>query len=148
MINNIDAAIEVYTKLTELASVRYVTGHACAVVGVYTTHLGFAAGITAGRARAMVAAAVGLISVVTGGLALARSAGRLGTGSGRGGAMLALVLGLIGMVLSVVHLGTSTGGFGTGGGRAGAIVALVLGLSGVNLGGLALARSRRPRDAG
>ena len=41
---------------------------------------------------------------------------------------------------------TYTGGFGTGGGRAGAIVALVLGLIGVNLGGLALARSRRSRD--
>ena len=59
---------------------------------------------------------------------------------------MALVLGLIGMVLSVVHLGSSTGGFGTGSGRAGAIVALVLGLIGMNLGGLALARSRRSRS--
>jgi hypothetical protein len=147
MIDNVDAAIEFYTKLTELASVRYLIGHACATVGVYSTHVGFAVDVTAGRARAMVAAVVGLISVVIGGLALARSAGRLGTGSGRAGAIVALVMGLIGMVLSVVHLGTSTGGFGTGSGRAGAIVALVLGLIGVNLGGLALARSRRSRDA-
>jgi hypothetical protein len=85
--------------------------------------------------------------LVIGGLALARSAGRIGTGDGRAAAIVALVVGLIGMVLSVVHLGSSAGGFGTGGGRAGAIVALVLGLIGMNLGGLALARSRRPRSA-
>ena len=115
-------------------------------VDLYATHLGFAADLTGGRARAIVAAVVGLISLVIGGLALARSAGRIGTGNGRAGAIVALVLGLIGMVLSVVHLGSSTGGFGTGGGRAGAIVALVLGLIGMNLGGLALARSRRSRD--
>lgn len=115
------------------------------LIVAYTTHLGIAVDITAGRARAMVAAVVGLISLVIGGLALARSSGRIGTGNGKVAAIVALVAGLIGMVLSVVHLGTSTGGFGTGGGRAGAIVALVLGLIGVNLGGLALARSRRSR---
>ena len=43
--------------------------------------------------------AVGLISVVIGGLALARSAGRIGTGNGRLGAIVALVVGLIGMAL-------------------------------------------------
>ena len=112
-------------------------------VDLYATQLGFTAELTAGRARALVAAVVGLISLIIGGLALARSAGRIGTGNGRTAGILALILGLIGMALSVVHLGTSTGGFGTGGGRAGAIVALVLGLIGVNLGGLALARSRR-----
>lgn len=115
-----------------------------AVVGFYTSHLGFAGdvpagAITSGRARAVVAAAVGLISVVIGGLAMARAAGRIG--------IVALVSGLIGMVLSVVHLSRSTGGFGTGGGRAGAIVALVLALIGMSLGGLALARSRRSRTA-
>ena len=112
-------------------------------VNFYASHLGFAADITAGRARALVAAVVGLISLVIGGLALARVSGRIGTGSGRAGAIVALGLGLIGVFLSVVHLGTSTGGFGTGSGRAGAIVALVLGLIGINLGWLALARSRR-----
>ena len=115
------------------------------VVDLYATHPGFAADLTGGRTRALVVAAVGLISLVIGGLALARSAGRIGTGNGRAGGIVALILGLIGIVLSVVHLGTSTG-FGTGGGRAGAIVALVLGLIGVTLGGLALARSRRSRD--
>lgn len=117
----------------------------------YTTHLGFTdptpvpIGITPGRARALVGAAVALISLIVGGLALARSAGRIGTGNGRASAAVALVLGLIGMVLSVIHLASSTGGFGTGSGRAGAIVALVLGLIGMSLGGLALVRSRRFR---
>ena len=102
--------------------------------------------LTAERIAASGAAVVGLIGAVIGGLALARSAGRIGPGNGRAGAIVALALGLIGMVLSVVHLGSSTGGFGTGSGRAGAIVALALGLIGMNLGGLALARSRRSRS--
>jgi hypothetical protein len=102
-------------------------------------------GMTEGRAKANMAALVGLISLVIGGLALARAAGRLGAGNGRIGAIVALVVGMIGVVLSVVHLATFTGGVGTGSGRAGAIVALVLGLSGTSVGGLALARSRRSR---
>jgi hypothetical protein len=118
----------------------------CASVYFGTHHLGFAFGLTAGRARSLVGIVVGLLSLVIGGLALARTVDRIGTGDGRVVAIVALVLGLIGIVLSVVHLGSSTGGFGTGGGRAGAIVALVLGLIGMNLGGLALARSRRPRS--
>lgn len=153
IVDDVDTAIEFYTRLTGLVSVGYLIDDARAAVNFYTLHLGIAVaptdtviGITNGRARALVAAAVGLISLVVGGLALARSAGRIGTGNGRIGGIVALVLGLIGMILSVVHLGSSTGGFGTGGGRAGAIVALVLGLVGVNLGGLALARSRRSRS--
>lgn len=94
--------------------------------------------ITTGRARSLVGGVVGLISVIIGGLALARN--------GRTGAVVGSALGLIAMILSVVHLGTTTGGFGTGSGRAGAIVALVLGLIGVSLGGLVLARSRRSRS--
>ena len=121
------------------------------IVDLHITHLGFlvdvpASAITAGRARSLVAGVVSLISLIVGGLALARSAGRIGIGNGRAGAIVALMLGLLGMILSVVHLGTSTGGVGTGSGRAGAIVALVLGLIGMNLGGLALARSRRSRS--
>ena len=113
----------------------------------YTTQFGFAvdplAGeITSGRARALVAAAVGLISLIIGGLARAHSGGRNGAGGGRAAAITALALGLIGILLSVVHLGMSTGGFGTGGGRAGAIVALVLALIGMSLGGMTLARSQ------
>ena len=90
--------------------------------------------ITTGRARSLVGGVVGLISVVVGGLALARS--------GRSAAIGAVMLGLLGMILSIIHLATFTGGFGTGSGRAGAIIALVLSLIGISLGGLASARAR------
>src|SRR5215208_2922479 len=105
LVDEVDTAIEFYTKLTELASVRYLIDGARAVVDLYTLHLGFAAdvtdagiGITNGRARALVAAVVGLISLVVGGLALARSAGRIGNGNGRASGIVALMLGLIGML--------------------------------------------------
>ena len=151
LIDHGDTAIEFSKKLTERASGGCVIADARAAIDFIP--LGFAigladvpTGITPGRAKALVAVAVGLISLVVGGLALSRSAGRIGVGSRRAWAIAAVVLGLVGVVLSVVHLATSTGGFGTGGGRAGAIVALVLGLIGTNLGGLALARSRRTRS--
>ena len=86
--------------------------------------------ITNGRARALAAVAMGLISVVVGGFAWAR--GR-STGAGRFGAGAALLLGVIGALVSLMHLAGSTG-FGTGGGRAGAIVGLVLSLAGVFFG--------------
>jgi hypothetical protein len=89
-------------------------------------------GITPGRARSLVGAALGLISLILGW----RAAGR--PGKGRSLAIAALVLGLICIILSIVHLVTTVGGLGTGGGKAGAIVALVLGLVGMILGGLAL----------
>jgi hypothetical protein len=57
-----------------------------------------------GRIGAIVAAVVALIGVVLGGLALARSAGRIGTGNGRRGAIVALVLELIGMVIGGLAL--------------------------------------------
>jgi len=100
-----------------------------------------AGAMTSGRARSLVAVAVGLISLIVGVVARVR-ARRSSDRNGRAGATVALVAGLIGIVLSVVHLATYTGGFGTGSGRAGAIVALVLALIGMTLGGLALARSR------
>ncbi|MFD7442898.1 DUF6223 family protein [Streptomyces sp. NPDC059909] len=99
--------------------------------------------MTAGRLGASVAAVLGLIGMVIGGLALARPAGRFGTGSGRLGAIVALAAGLIGMALGGLVVTTSDGGIGTGNGRGGAIVALVVGLIAMVIGGLALARSRR-----
>lgn len=115
------------------------------VIDFYTTDLGLAVdlaigGVTAGRVRSMVAFLMGLISLIVGGIAFARSS-HPATGKVRTAAMIALVLGLIGLVLSVVHLAGSTG-FGTGGGRAGAIVALVLSLLGTVCGWLARSRSR------
>jgi hypothetical protein len=91
--------------------------------------------ITPGRLSSIIAGLVGLVSVIIGGVALARSR--------RSGAIIAFVMGLIGVVFSGVHLASTTGGFGTGKGRAGAIVALVIGLMGMVLGWLALSRSRR-----
>ena len=123
---------------------KNVNGFLAVAVNLSSTYPGLAADLTAGRTRALVGAVVGLISLIIGGLALARSAKRMSSGRTLG--IVALILGLIGIVLSVVHLGTSTSGFGTGSGRAGAIVGLVLGLIGVSLGGLALAGSRRARN--
>ena len=80
--------------------------------------------MTADRLWASTASVLALVSVVIGGLALAR-AGRTGMGIG-------------GLVLAVAD-----GGPGTGNGVIGGAVALVLGLIGAVVGGLALARSRR-----
>jgi hypothetical protein len=88
-----------------------------------------------GRTVPTVAAVVGLISVVVGGLALARTAGR-------SRAVAALVLGPVSAIVGGLHGANSAGGLGTGNGLAGAVVALALGLIGTALGGLALARSR------
>jgi hypothetical protein len=96
-----------------------------------------------GRIGAFVAAVVGLIGAVIGGRALARSAGRIGTGNGRRGAIVALVLGPIGLVIGGLVVATADGGLGTGNGLGGGIVAMIVGLIGMALGGLALARSRR-----
>lgn len=95
-------------------------------------------GLTPGRLRTIAAAVVGLVSVVIGGLSLARS-----NRNGRARAIATAVLGLIAIILAGLHLATSSGGFGTGNGRAGAIVAIVVGLTGMLLAGLSFARSRR-----
>jgi hypothetical protein len=110
---------------------------------MYATHLlavqasvavgGYELGV--GRTVPTVAALLGLISVVIGGLALARSAGRPS-------AVVTLVLGPISVIVGGLHAANSAGGLGTGNGLAGAVVAVALGLIGTVLGGLALARSR------
>lgn len=93
-------------------------------------------GFTPGRLRATAAALVGLISVIVGGLAVARGGNRRSRGT------VAMPMGLAGLLVSAMHLANSTA-VGTGGGRAGAIVGLVLSLIGMSLGALALARARR-----
>jgi hypothetical protein len=99
--------------------------------------------MTPERIAASVAAVVALVGAVIGGLALARSAGRIGAGNGRRPAIVALVLGPIGLVIGGLVVATADGGLGTGNGLGGGVVAMVVGLIGVVLGGLALARSRR-----
>jgi hypothetical protein len=100
-------------------------------------------GLTARRLWATAAAVLALVGVVIGGLALRRSAGRIGTSNRRLGATVALAAGLIALVNGGLNLALATGGPGTGNGVVGAAAALVLGLIGMALGGLALARSRR-----
>lgn len=100
-------------------------------------------GIGSGRLVPAVAALVGLVGVVLGGLALARSSGRNSTGNGRRGAIAAEVAGLISLAVGGLHSANSAGGFGTGNGLAGAIVAMVVGLIGIVLGAMARARYRR-----
>ncbi|MCT9929823.1 DUF6223 family protein [Planotetraspora sp. A-T 1434] len=99
--------------------------------------------LTAGRLWSLVAVLLGLIGAVIGGLAMARSAGRIGTGNGRRGAIVALVAGLASAVIGGLVVAAADGGPGTGYGIVGGFVALVVGLISVALGGLALARSRR-----
>ena len=100
-------------------------------------------GLTPRRLWATTAAVLALVGVVVGGLALRRSAGRIGTGNGRMGASAGLVAGLIAVVNGGLNVAIANGGPGTGNGVVGGAAALVLGLIGMVLGGLALARSRR-----
>jgi len=104
-------------------------------------------GLTPRRLWATAGALVALVGAAIGGLALARSAGRIGIGNGRMGAIVALVAGLIAVVNGGLNLAIAKGGPGTGNGVVGAAVALVLGLIAMALGGLALARSRRTEHA-
>ena len=100
-------------------------------------------GPTTQRFWAGTAAALGLIAVVIGGLALGRPTGRFGPASRRFGAIVALVVGLIVAVNGGLVLAVANGGPGTGNGVVGGAAALVLGLIALAIGGLALGRSRR-----
>lgn len=93
------------------------------------------------RLASIIISVVGLISIVIGRQALARSTGPIG--SRRPKAIAALRVGLTGVTLSVLHLAISKGAFGSGSGKLGAIVALVLALAGTILGMMALNRSQR-----
>jgi MFS superfamily sulfate permease-like transporter len=99
--------------------------------------------LTTDRLWATTAAVLALVGFIIGGLALARSTGRIGSSNGRKGAIVALVTGLIAVVMGGLVLITADGGPGTGNGIVGAIVALLLGLSAMAVGRLALGQSRR-----
>ena len=100
-------------------------------------------GLTPRRLWATTAFALALVGVVIGGLALRRSAGRIGAGKGRMGAIVALVAGLIAAVNGGLNLAIAKGGPGSGNGVVGGAAALVLGLIGMVIAGIILARSRR-----
>ncbi|WP_406497724.1 DUF6223 family protein [Streptomyces sp. NBC_00846] len=101
--------------------------------------------LSAGRVGASLAALVGLLGAVNGGLALARHTGQghIGTWARRNGAVTALVAGLIAVVVGGSVAATADGGLGTGNGLGGAYVAMLVGLIAVTLGWLARSRSRR-----
>jgi hypothetical protein len=102
-------------------------------------------GLTPRRLWATTGAVLALVGVVIGGLALRRSASRIGTDNWRMGAIGALVAGLIAVVNGGLNLAIAKGGPGTGNGVVGGAAALVLGLIAMTLSGLAVARSCRTR---
>jgi hypothetical protein len=95
--------------------------------------------LTFDRAVATVAALIALAAVITGGLALARSAG----GRAPRRSLIALTAGAAGTLAGIWVLSTADGGPGTGNGVVGGYASVVFGLIAVLLGGLAMARSRR-----
>ncbi|GIH96279.1 DUF6223 family protein [Planobispora siamensis] len=99
--------------------------------------------LTSGRLWSLVAALPGLTGVIVGGLALARAAGRIGSGTGRRGAVVALAAGLLCAAVGGLVVAAAEGGPGTGYGIVGGYLDLVLGVIAMTLGALALARSRR-----
>src|SRR5215510_13344335 len=104
-------------------------------------------GMTPRRLWAIAAMVLGLVAVVNGGLALRRSARRMGNGNGRTVAKVALVAGLIAVINGALNLAIAKGGPGSGNGVIGGAAALVLGLIAIALGALTLARSRRRVEA-
>ncbi|MDF5754378.1 DUF6223 family protein [Spongiactinospora sp. TRM90649] len=109
-------------------SVNHLLADASAPVGAYA--------LTSGRLWASLAALVALAGVAVGGWALVRSARR--------GGVTAVTAGLLGIVIGGWVLAVAQGGPGTGYGTVGAWAALVLGAIAVVLGGLVMARTRRP----
>ncbi|WP_280268989.1 DUF6223 family protein [Nocardia wallacei] len=93
-----------------------------------------------GRTVPTFAALLGLIGVIAGAIAVARSRR---PGAGRAWLVTALVLGPVGVLVGGLHGANAAGGPGTGNGVVGALFAVVLGSIATVLGALALARSRR-----
>ncbi|GAA3196933.1 DUF6223 family protein [Nonomuraea roseoviolacea] len=102
--------------------------------------------MTAGRLWSLVGMALGLAGLVAGGLALARSAGRIGAGPRRRGAIAALAAGTAGAVIGGLVVAAAKGGPGTGYGIVGGFLAIGVGLIAMVLAGLALDRLRRAAD--
>ncbi|MGC4942246.1 DUF6223 family protein [Kribbella sp. DT2] len=98
--------------------------------------------LSVGRVGASLAAVVGLLGAVSGGLALTRTTGKghIGNWTRRNGAVAALGAGLVAVVVGGSIAATADGGLGTGNGLGGAYVAVLVGLIAVTLGWLARAR--------
>ena len=131
--------------LAALASIALFAG--LVHVAMVATHVSEPAattvqGLTPRRLWATIVAALALVGVTVGGLALARPASRFGIASGRRAAIVALVAGLVGVINGGLNVAIATGGPGTGNGVVGGAAAFVLGLIAMAVGGLALARRR------
>lgn len=100
-------------------------------------------GLTTRRFWATAAALLGLVGVVAGGLAAARSSTRPNSTGRRRGAHVAVVAGLIALVNGALNVAVANGGPGTGNGVVGGAAAFVLGLIALALGGRAIVKSRR-----
>jgi NO-binding membrane sensor protein with MHYT domain len=99
-------------------------------------------GITPGRAAALLPVLLALISLIVGGITLARSSSQ--PSYGQLSAIIALVISVVALYFSGMHLTRSiTEPIGSGSGRLGATVALILGLTGMIVSGLALLRLRK-----
>ncbi|MEV5240388.1 DUF6223 family protein [Streptomyces cinnamoneus] len=103
--------------------------------------------VSVGRVGASLAALVGLLGAVNGGLALAGTTGQghITPWARRNGAATALVAGLIAVAVGASVAATADGGLGTGNGLGGAYVAMLVGLIAIILGWLARSRSRSRR---
>lgn len=129
-----------FRRLLTTVAAALLTGIAFAVPAAADASIRSTAaitGMTSGRLGPTLTALVGLIGVISGGLALTRSGGRPAA------AVVASVAGSISVVLGGLFAATADGGPGTGNGILGAAIAVVLGLIATILGGCALARARR-----
>jgi len=95
-------------------------------------------GLTSKRQFALVALAMGLISVIVGWRVFRRSI----SSSKKNGTIAAIVTGVIAVIGGVLNLTNANGGPGSGNGVLGSAQALVLGLTGIFFGGWAMVRSR------
>jgi len=100
-------------------------------------------GLTVRRLWATMAALLGLVGVIAGGLVAFRSTTSFPTKTGRFTASVALAAGLLAAANGGLNLAFANGGPGTGNGVVGGATAFVLGLVALALGGRAFARFRR-----
>lgn len=107
--------MSVYYFLANTAAAGYELGvgrtvpTVAAVVGLISVGTGIRSARRAAdrRTGAIVAVALGLVSVIVGGLHGANSAGGLGTGNGLAGAIVAVALGLVGVVIGGLAIARS-----------------------------------------
>lgn len=103
---SVQRAAPVYAMTPErlTASTAAVVGLIAAIIGALALIRSFRRVGNRGRRGAVVALALGPVSLIIGGLVVATAEGGVGTGNGVAGAVVAIVLALIGMALSGLAL--------------------------------------------